>query len=118
MPHIFLETTADLFENAHIPDILEALVAKLCEFETVDPKTVKAYHALRSNWQMGSGAPAGMAHCTIGMLSGRPDDLRKKIAKGMAEELRSHFTMSLENHEVLLTLELRELDAETYQTIR
>jgi len=115
MPHIFLETTADLFENAHIPDILEALVAKLCEFETVNSKAVKAYHALRSNWHVGEGGPAGFAHCTVSLLSGRPDELKKRIAKEMFAELHSHFTMSLENNEVSLTLDLREYDAETYQ---
>ncbi len=115
MPHIILETTSDLFENANIPDILEALVEKLCTFETIDPKAVKAYHGLRSNWHMGAGAPAGFAHCTIGLVAGRPLELRKKISKAMYEELRSHFGMSLENHEVFLTLEVREFEAETYQ---
>jgi 5-carboxymethyl-2-hydroxymuconate isomerase len=115
MPHIILETTADLFENANIPDILEALVAKLCTYETIDSKAVKAYHNLRSNWSMGESAPAGFAHCTVGMLSGRPLELRQQIAKGMYEEMISHFTMSRENNEVSLTLELREFDGDTYQ---
>lgn len=115
MPHIILETTADLFENANIPDILEGLVNRLCGYETIDPKSVKAYHTLRSNWHMGEGAPAGFAHCTVGLMSGRPLELRQQIAKGMYEEMRSHFTMSLENNEAALTLELREFDAATYQ---
>jgi 5-carboxymethyl-2-hydroxymuconate isomerase len=115
MPHIILETTADLFENANIPDILEALVAKLCSYETIDSKSVKAYHTLRSNWRMGEGAPVGFAHCTVGMLSGRPLELRQQIARGMYEEMISHFMMSRENDEVGLTLELREFDSATYQ---
>jgi 5-carboxymethyl-2-hydroxymuconate isomerase len=115
MPHIILETTADLFENAHIPDILEGLVIKLCGYETIDSKAVKAYHTLRSNWHMGEGAPPGFAHCTVGILSGRPLELKQAIAKGMYEEMRSHFSMSLENNEVSLTLELREFEKETYQ---
>ena len=115
MPHIILETTADLFENANIPDILEGLVNRLSSFETIDSKSVKAYHTLRSNWHMGEGAPAGFAHCTVGLMSGRPLELRQKISEGMYEEMRSHFTMSLENNEAALTLELREFDAATYQ---
>lgn len=115
MPHIILETTADLFENANIPDILEALVEKLSSFETINSKSIKAYHSLRSNWCMGSGAPAGFAHCTVGMISGRPTELRQAIARGMFDELRSHFTMSIQNDEVSLTLEVREFDADTYQ---
>jgi 5-carboxymethyl-2-hydroxymuconate isomerase len=115
MPHIHLETTADLFENANIPDILQALVEKLCEYETIDSTSVKAYHLLRSNWHMGKGAPAGFAHCTVSILSGRPLELRKQIADGMYTELKSHFAMSLEDNEVGITLEVREMDRETYR---
>lgn len=115
MPHIHLETTADLPENAHIPDILEALVAQLSKYETFQPKSIKAYHSLRSNWHMGEGAPAGFAHCTVAIMGGRPADLRKTIATEMFAEMKSHFQMSLENQEVGLTLELREMDADTYQ---
>jgi 5-carboxymethyl-2-hydroxymuconate isomerase len=115
MPHIILETTADLFENAHIPDILEGLVSKLSEFDTVDSKAVKGYHTLRVNWCMGEGAPPGFAHCTVGMLAGRPDALKQKIAKEMFVEMKSHFSQSLESDEVSLTLELREFDRDTYQ---
>lgn len=115
MPHIILETTADLYENASIPDILEALVQKLSSFDTIDPRAIKAYHTLRTNWHMGEGAPPGFAHCTVGIVDGRPQDLRQKIAAGMYEELRSHFSMSLENDEVSLTLELRQFDGDTYQ---
>lgn len=115
MPHIVLETTADLFENANIPDILEALVVRLSGFDTIDPKAIKAYHTLRSNWQMGAGAPPGFAHCAVGMVAGRPTSLRQEIARGMYAELRSQFQFSLEAGEVSLTLELREFDPETYQ---
>jgi 5-carboxymethyl-2-hydroxymuconate isomerase len=115
MPHIHLETTADLFENANIPDILEALVSKLCESETIDAASVKAYHLLRSNWCMGSGAPAGFAHCTVAILAGRPPELRKSMAQGMYEVMREHFATSLDEAAVALTLEVREMDRETYQ---
>lgn len=114
MPHIHLETTADLPENAHIPDILEALVAKLSGYETIQSASVKAYHLLRSNWHMGEGAPAGFCHCTVAIMTGRPLELRKSISAGMYAELKSHFEMSLENQEVSITLELREMDADTY----
>src|SRR5262245_36197478 len=110
MPHIHLETTADLPENAHIPDILEALVAKLCTFDSIQAKSVKAYHTLRSNWCMGEGAPPGFAHCSVMIVTGRALELRQSISAGMYEELRSHFSMSLENDEVGITLELREME--------
>ncbi len=115
MPHIVLETTADLPENANIPDILEGLTAKLSNFDSIDSASVKAYHTLRSNWSMGEGAPPGFAHCTVGIMQGRSVELRKQIADGMYQEMRSHFSMSLESNEVALTLELREFDRDTYR---
>jgi len=115
MPHIHLETTADLSENGAIPDILEALVEKLCTYDTVSSTSVKAYHTLRSNWVMGEGAPAGFAHCTVMILAGRPPELKKKIATGLYAVMKEQFGMSRENNEVSLTLELRDMDAETYQ---
>lgn len=115
MPHIILETTADLPENADIPAILESLVLRLSTFDTIDSSAVKAYHTLRSNWCMGEGAPPGFAHVTVGILAGRPIELRRQIADGMYSEMRSHFAQSMEAGEVGLTLELREFDRDTYR---
>lgn len=117
MPHIILETTADLPENANVPDILDALVAKLSSFETIDSKSVKGYHTLRSVWCLGEGGPPGFAHCTVAIMTGRPEELRKSIADGMYGVLKEHFSQSLELGEVSLTLELREMDAATYRKV-
>ncbi len=113
MPHIHLETTSDLIENVQIPQILEALVARLCSFETINPAAVKAYHSLRSVWFMGEGAPAGFAHCSVGILAGRPEELRRQIADGMYAELKAQFVDS--GVGAGLTLEVREMDAATYR---
>jgi len=115
MPHIILETTSDLPENANVPDILEDLAAKLSSMDTVDSKAVKAYHTLRSVWSMGSEAPPGFAHCTVAILTGRDEALRKRIADEMYGVLKAHFAQSLEHGEVSLTLELREMAKETYR---
>lgn len=115
MPHIILETTADLYENANIPDILEALVSRLSSFETIDSKAIKAYHTLRSNWRMGDGAPPGFAHLTVGILGGRPLPLRVQITDGMYKELLSHFQLSIEHDDISVTLEVREFDKDTYR---
>ncbi len=114
MPHLILETTADLPENAHVPDILEALATELATYKTVASDSIKAYHTLRSVWHMGSGGPPGFAHLTVSILSGRPLDLRRRIAEGMSRVLHEHLTESLEAGEVSVTVEVREMDRETY----
>src|SRR5438046_921430 len=115
MPHIILETTSDLPENANVPDILEALVSKLCTMETIDPTAVKAYHTLRMVWSMGEGAPPGFAHCAVAVVTGRDPALLNKISDGMYSVLKQQFAQSLEHGEVGITLELREMNKETYR---
>ena len=115
MPHIILETTSDLPENANVPDILDALVAKLSSLESIDSKAVKAYHTLRSVWAMGNGAPPGFAHCTVAIMTGREEALRKKIADEMFSVMKHEFSQSLEHREVGITLEVREMNKETYR---
>lgn len=115
MPHIMLETTADLVENDAIPDILEALVRRLGSFETIDPAAIKAYHRLRSVWVMGEGAPPGFAHCAVRVISGRDRELLVRIADGMMEEMRAQFATSVEARDAGLTLEVREFDRDLYR---
>jgi 5-carboxymethyl-2-hydroxymuconate isomerase len=114
MPHIHLETTSDLPENSNIPDILEALALELSRHETIKSESIKAYHSLRSNWAVGSGHPAGFGHCTVSILAGRPTRLKKEIAGALGEVLKHWFAESIEAGEVGLTLEIREMDPETY----
>lgn len=115
MPHVHLDTTADLPENAQVPDILEALVAELSKYETISVSSIKAYHTLRPNWAMGAGAPEGFAHLTVAILAGRSLELRKRISDGLWRVMREQFAQSLDANEVQLTLELREMDPQTYR---
>ncbi len=115
MPHIHLETTADLPENADVPDILDALTACFSNFESISSASIMAYHSLRSVWTMGEGSPPGFAHCTVAILSGRSESLRREIADGMYHVLTDCFPQSREAGEISITLELREMDPATYR---
>jgi 5-carboxymethyl-2-hydroxymuconate isomerase len=114
MPHIHLETTSDLYENGDIPDILEALVAELARQPSVRAETIKAYHSLRSVWAVGEGHPPGIAHCTVKVLSGRSTEVRAAMAASLLDLLRQRFSISLDSGEVRVSIEIREMDSETY----
>jgi len=115
MPHIRLETTSDVVENQDLVDILQRLVDKLAEFDTIGPHSIKGYHALRNTWIIGEGGPAGFIHCEVAILTGRSPDLKKEISDGMYAELLDCFHRSHESQEAGITLELREMDKETYR---
>ena len=114
MPHILLDTTANIQENAELPEILQDLVAELARHETIQPESIKAYHTLRPVWVTGTGAPEGFIHCEVAILAGRPLELRRAISQGIESVLRHHFAASLESGDAGLTVEIREMDRETY----
>ena len=115
MPHIILETSSDVVENQDVVDILEHLVRKLGTFDTIGSHAIKAYHSLRHTWLIGEGGPHGFIHCEVAILNGRPRELVNTIADGMYEELLACFHASRDSGEAGITLELREMDKETYR---
>ncbi len=114
MPHIHLRTSANLTENMDIPDILVALAGELCQHDSIDPASVKAYHTLHTNWVTDERAPEGFTHVTLSLVSGRDPELLKKIGDEMFKVLKRLFSESLEAGEAKVTLETREMPRETY----
>src|SRR5687767_780422 len=114
MPHIHLEVTTDLLQEADVPRVLEDLVSRLESYETIAAPSVKAYFTQRDVWSMGTGAAAGFIHCTVSILKGRSLDLRRHISSGMSDTLRDFYRNALDEGRAGLTLELREMDVETY----
>ena len=114
MPHIHLQTTADLPVNADLPDLLSALVDELCGQEAVQSNTVRAHHSLISNWAIGAGAPPGFAHLTVSTFQGKPMEWHKAVSAAMMKVLREHLALSLEAGEVQVTVEIREMERESY----
>lgn len=115
MPHLHLITSADLVENVDVPDILEALAAELCQIESIDCASVKAYHSLFNTWSMGKGAPHGFAHLEVKLLSGRDPQLLASVSDRLYAQMKAAFASSLANGEVSLTLEIVEMNRETYR---
>ena len=117
MPHMHLETTADLPENADIPDILEALCGAISRQSTVDPSNVRAYHSFRSVWHMGQGAPPSFVHLTVFVHTGRDMEWRSQLADALMAVLNARLSASLEAHEVSVTIDVREMERVCYRRI-
>jgi 5-carboxymethyl-2-hydroxymuconate isomerase len=114
MVHLHLETTADLPENADIPDILEALCQTLVTEMEVDPGQTRACHTLRSVWYVGQGAPPAFVHLTVAVLSDSAQYWRSMAARRLLHVLLEHFRASIDAHEANVTVEVRETDVASY----
>jgi 5-carboxymethyl-2-hydroxymuconate isomerase len=114
MPHIYLEASENLTECANAREILEQLSSLLASFETIDSASIKAYFHKREVWVTGVGATPGYVHCQVAILVGRPLELRKQIASEFANLIRNAFGHSIESGLAKVTIELREMDPQTY----
>lgn len=115
MPHLILTLTNNLAQEAYVPAILTELAVALAEFETIDSRSIKSYAMSPSQWVMGEGAPEGFVHLEVAILSGRPPELRQAIAQRLASIVQHHYQVPHDEGRASLTLELREMDRDTYQ---
>lgn len=115
MPHIHLQTTANLGGSEAIPTVLASLVELLSGFETIQPEAIKAYHTLREAWHMGAGAKPGFINCEVALLTGRSMPLRQSIGIAFEKRLKEFYAPAIEADLAKITVEVREMDAETYR---
>lgn len=114
MPHLRLDVSENAVAGVDMNFLLAKLVRLMSSFDTVDSASVKAYFQVYQSYKTGEGAPPGFVHLTASVLSGRPLELRKQWSQAFAELLQKEFAKSLGTKQAKLTVEIREMDAETY----
>lgn len=114
MPHIYLEVSGNLPECDNAESILKELCSVLASFETIDSASIKACFNKPEVSVTGEGAAPGYVHCQLAMLQGRPLELRQQIATEFANLLRSAFAHSIGSGLAKVTVELREMNPQTY----
>lgn len=107
MPFIQLVTSADLPENAQIPDILEDLVSAISACDGVTSREVTATHSLAVHWAKGSGCQSGLALATVLLEKEALESLIEPIATAVFDALTGCFLESLSTDVVRLGLEVR-----------
>lgn len=110
MPHIELRVSPNLSEQVDAEALLKALAERLAQFESVNPTAVKAYQIELKACAVGQGAPERFIHVTASVLSGRSLELRR----AMAEALHRIVKQEADRHAAGATVEIREMDRETY----
>lgn len=115
MPHLQLELSANVAPLVNLSEILADLTSHFCEFETIDPLSVKSYVRVSEVYQTGPGAPTGFVHLTICVLEGRPSDLLSRMSDSLFSRLQTHFHPYLSSRKVGVTLELRQMASATYR---
>ena len=115
MPHLQLDVSGLIPETCCLQSALDRLVNEFCRFDTIFPNSVKAYARIADYWSMGEGAPPNFIHLTICVLAGRAPSLLHQISDSLHLCLRQIFHKVLEMEGASVTLEIRQMESETYR---
>lgn len=115
MPHLLLEHTSNLaaqLDRERLLDDLHAVMARTGEFKEAD---IKGRIAALEHHRAGDGDPRRVfAHLTVSIKSGRSVEFRKQLAADLLGVLKRAFESTWEERPTDLTVDVREMVAETY----
>ncbi len=110
MPHIIVEYTETI--SIDIPKLLDGLHYNLAGQESIDVHAVKTRAIPVQYSIVGDGKDRDkFAHITLKLLSGRPEDLRKKMAQDLHDVAQKQFPSGAN---IALSVDVVEMDAATY----
>ncbi len=113
MPHLILEYSSDLENKIEFPPLLKGLSHRLIELGPFNLKDVKARAISYEKFLVGAEANQSFLHLTLLILEGRDSDTRKRVSQGMLDYL----TKSCRKTCCSFTVELREMNRETYSKL-
>ena len=114
MPHIKVDLSASVARPGRLKPFLADLANALSMFDTIEAPAVKAYLTVNDHFATTPEGLPGFAHVEVALMRGRPLELRQQMAAAMRAILESEFEEKVSNGEISLTVEVREVDPDTY----
>lgn len=119
MPHVVLESSANLLETRHdVALLLERVHATLGAFGfAVDDVKSRAYRC--ETYRVGSGrTERAFAHLAVGVLDRNPPEKRRAIADALLAVMGDAFSRSRAALDCDVTVEVRTMDGDGYRKLR
>lgn len=115
MPHIILEHSGNISPDETPLTTLIGLSSALAEFETFKRADIKGRCFRSPDFVVADGdSKNAFVHLRLEILAGRPVPLRKSVAVRFLEILQNSFRKASQNFHVSYSVEIREMDRETY----
>ena len=114
MPHIKVNLSASVARPGRFKPFLAELANTLGSFESIEPAAVKAYLVVNDHFATTAEGPPGFAHIEVSLMRGRPLEMRQQIGAALRSILEAEFEEKVAHGEISLTVEVREMDPETY----
>lgn len=116
MPHVRLEYTRNIDEQQVSFGVLFAeLHEVLVDAAGVDVGNCKSRAIGLDTYWIGEGhADNAFVHLEVAVFTGRPVEVRRELGERCLDVLKRHFARALDELQLQLTVQVREMGRETY----
>ena len=115
MPHIILEYSSNLGDDAALAKLLDKLHAALGHTESFESDRIKSRTLRCETYHVGKDR-RGFIHATVLFSPGRPEGVRQELAKRMLDILMSDATLG--GADIAKSVEIRQFEPGMYITER
>ncbi|MCG8927227.1 5-carboxymethyl-2-hydroxymuconate Delta-isomerase [Lentzea sp. CC55] len=116
MPHITVEYSPELSGAFDRRGFALALHSTLSPMVSADIAGFKTRFRQVEEVVVGDGSPAAMVHVRVGLLTGRPVELKQQVGQTSVDLLRDHLK-PVEGVPAQVSLEVYDLDREQYHKL-
>ena len=119
MPHCILEYSDNIIENPNSHEILGIINKKLAETKLFSLNDIKSRILVHHDFVVGDGdSDRAFVTINLSILSGRNDEIKKKLSDTLLNCLEEYFSESLNKLKLSLTVQISELDKNTYGRLK
>jgi len=119
MPHCILETSDNIIETINKKELLSQINNCLAETDLFNINDIKSRFIVHKDFVIGDGDEnRAFVTLNVAILSGRSQETKNMISKKCLELLKLAFAESLKKLKLSLTLQITEMDKESYARIK
>ena len=115
MPHIILEYSSNLGDDAGLAHLLDSLHNALGDTESFESERIKS-RAVRCDTYHVSTERRGFVHATVLFSPGRPEAVRRQLLRRLLDIMRSDSVMG--GADIAASVEIRQFEPGMYITER
>jgi len=115
MPQLMLEYSANINQKVDSPLILTEIASIISAAGDIPVEKFKSRLIRREEYLVGRGdSKDAFVHLEAGIFSGRTLEVKKRIGEDCIEYLEEYFSPSASELSLQITVEIREMEKETY----
>jgi 5-carboxymethyl-2-hydroxymuconate isomerase len=118
MPHFTLEYSENILEQVDTQDVFKSLHAILIDNGPFNLSDIKSRAIMHKDFYVADGNPSNsFVHLTLSIFKGRDTNTRQAIGNALVEFLKNKFERSYQELKCSITVDIKEIDSDTYAKI-